>query len=95
METFKREYGSEFDNYHDAITDINFAKATTKLVPGRRMKVKVFQMNTPIRVSSESCHRFLKSQKAILVGAQGLTLAYEQGKDKLPKGKWHVSFDEK
>jgi len=34
-------------------------------------------------------------RKAVLVGAQGASLAYEQGKDKLPFDRWSVSFDEK
>ncbi|MCC7004879.1 hypothetical protein IT397_03110 [Candidatus Nomurabacteria bacterium] len=90
---FKKAHEKEFYYYNGDITDKNYAKATTKLVPGRKFKVKVFQITK--RVSSEDCLAFLKSQKAVLVGAQGATLAYEQGKDKLPMSRWSVSFDEK
>jgi hypothetical protein len=37
---------------------------------------------------------FLQKQNCILTGGQGATLAYDLAKDKLPKGKWTVSFDE-
>jgi len=38
---------------------------------------------------------FLASQRAILVGAQGLSLARQLKKKEFPVGKWTVSFDEK
>ena len=91
--TFREAHGKEFYYYDDAITDANYAKVTTKLIPERKLKVKIFQITT--RVSSEDCLGFLRGQKAILLGAQGASLAYEQGKNQLPKGRWHVSFDEK
>lgn len=92
--THQSEEKKEFHYYSDAITDANFAaKATTKLAPGREFTVKVFGITE--RVSSEDCLAKLRSEKAVLVGAQGASLAYEQGKDELPKGKWSISFDEK
>ena len=93
LSTFRKAHGKEFYFYNDAITDVNYAKVTTKLIPERKLKVKIFQITT--RVSSEDCLGFLRGQKAILLGAQGASLAYEQGKNQLPKGRWHVSFDEK
>jgi hypothetical protein len=38
---------------------------------------------------------FLKSQNALLVGAQGASIIWEQKKDQLLKGYWYCSFDEK
>jgi hypothetical protein len=38
---------------------------------------------------------FLKRQRAILVGGQGLTLAQDLKKEEFPVSKWTVSFDEK
>ncbi len=93
LTTFEEAQGKEFSFYHEAITDPNFTKVTTKLIPGRKFMVKVFQIKKT--VSSEDCLAFLKNQQAVLVGAQGATLAYEQGKDKLPIGRWSISFDEK
>lgn len=93
LDLFKVEHREEFYSYNDALTDANFAKATTKLEPGRKFKVKVFQVKE--RVTSEECMAHLRSQKATLVGAQGASLAYEQKKDELPVGCWSVSFDEK
>ena len=93
LDSFSKEHRKDFYYYNDAITDRNFAKATTKLEPGRKLKVKVFQIKE--RVTSEDCMAHLRSQKAVLVGAQGASLAYEQGKDQLPVSRWSISFDEK
>lgn len=93
LDTFYTEQRSEFLYYNEALTDANFARATTQLVPGQRFEVKIFQIKGV--VSSEDCLAHLRSQKAVLVGAQGASLAYEQGKEQLPIGRWSVSFDEK
>lgn len=93
LDSFRKAHESEFYYYNPAITDKNYSKATTKLVPGRKFQVKVFQITKT--VSSDDCMAHLRSQKAVLVGAQGASLAYEQEKDQLLKGRWHVSFDEK
>ncbi len=91
--TFWREHGEEFDCYNPSITDENYSGATNKLVPGRGFRVKVFQIRGV--VSSDDCLAHLRSQKAVLVGAQGASLAYEQGKNMLPVNRWSVSFDDK
>ena len=90
---FSDEHYREFNYYNDAITDMNYSEATTKLVADRKFKVKVFQIKKT--VTSVDCLQFLKSKKAVLVGAQGASLAYEQGKNQLPLNRWSVSFDEK
>ena len=93
LDTFAKEHRKEFYGYNDSITDKNFSKVTTKLVAGRKFKVKVIQIKTT--VSSEDCLAHLRSRKAVLVGAQGSSLAYELAKDKLPVSRWSISFDEK
>jgi hypothetical protein len=93
LDTFREVHEEEFYSYNDNIMDANFSEATVKLEPGRKLTVKVFQITE--QVTSEKCLAFLKSQKAVLTGAQGASLVYEQAKNKLPKGKWHVSFDKK
>jgi hypothetical protein len=93
LDSFFKENKKKFYYYNNAITDKNFAKATTKLEPGRKFKVKVFQINNIITLTD--CTDFLKSQNAVLTGAQGASLVYEQKKEELVKGKWAISFDEK
>lgn len=94
LDMFRDRHSREFDNYNPAITDANYAaKATIKLAPGRRLKCRVFWINEA--VSSDDCLGFLRNQKAILTGAQGASLAYEQGKDRLPKSRYYVSFDDR
>lgn|GEM_PF-1808140 len=79
--------------YYDALTSKNFSNATNKLEPGKTYTVKIFPILT--NVDSDSCVNFLRKQNAILVGGQGVTLVCDLTKDKLPKGKFTVSFDEK
>lgn len=93
LRDFRSKHYQEFYYYNGDITDSNFANVSTKLAPGKQLTVKVFGIKE--LVSSEDCLTFLKGQGSLLVGAQGLSLVYEQAKDKLPKGRYHVSFDEK
>ncbi len=79
--------------FNDELNSKNFANATTKLVPGKTYRAKLFPILST--VTSEDNLNFLRRQRAILVGGQGLMLAQNQHKDKFPKGKWTVSFDEK
>lgn len=79
---------------HCQNTDLNsknFANATTRLVPGKTYSVKIFPILS--KVTSIDCMTFLQKQNCILTGGQGVTLAYDLAKDKLPKNKWTVSFD--
>lgn len=95
LDTFKAAHEAEFYYYNPDLTDHNFSKATTQLAPGRKFAVKVFGIKSGKSVSSEECLAKIQSENGVLVGAQGASLAYEQGKANLPKGKWHISFDEK
>lgn len=79
--------------YNDELTSNNFANATNKLVPGKTYRVKIFPILEG--VTSEDCMTFLKKQRAILVGGQGVLLANDLKGDEFPIGKWTVSFDEK
>ncbi|MEK7465175.1 MAG: hypothetical protein AAB631_00140 [Patescibacteria group bacterium] len=94
LATFEQKYRKGFYYYNTDITDSHFAKATTQLVPGKTYKVKVFGIKKG-SVTSEDHMNLLRSQNAILVGAQGASLVYQEKKDELPKGKFYVSFDEK
>ena len=92
LASFTKENREEFYHY-DNITDANFAKASNKLIPGKTYEAKIFVITK--RVTSEECLEFLKTQKAILVGAQGISVVWQQAKEQFPKGKYTVSFDEK
>lgn len=93
LHSFGKEHREAFYYYNDNITDSNYAKVTTKLEPGRKLKVKVFQIKET--VTPLDCMAKLRSEKAILVGAQGASLVWEQKKEELPDNRWSVSFDEK
>jgi hypothetical protein len=83
----------KFDFYNEAITDKNFNKATQRLIPGKTYLVKIFGIKQ--RVPSDDCLAFLTAQRAILVGAQGLSLVRQLKKDRFPVDKCTVSFDKK
>ena len=80
-------------HHNDDLTSKNYANATNKLVPGKTYTVKIFPILEG--VTSEDCMTFLKKQRAILVGGQGVLLANDLKGDEFPVGKWTVSFDEK
>ncbi len=79
--------------YNDDLTSKNFANASVKLVPGKTYRVKIFPILEG--VTSEDCTLFLKKQRAILVGGQGVLLANDLKGDEFPIDKWTISFDEK
>ncbi len=90
---FKEEHCGEFGYYDTSLTDTNFAK-TAKLTPGRKFRVKMLAVKSGQVVSSDDCLKVIAAHKGVLTGAQGVTLAYEQGKSYMScKGKWFVSFD--
>jgi hypothetical protein len=93
LDAFAKQNKKKFYGYNSDITDKNFAKATNKLEPGKTFKVKIFPILAT--VSSKDCMAFLKTQRAILVGAQGVSLAWESNKEQFPVGKGTASFDEK
>ncbi|MFA6436718.1 MAG: hypothetical protein WC242_01180 [Candidatus Paceibacterota bacterium] len=92
---FKRMHGSDFVFYNNDITDEHFAGVTTKLIPGKVYTVKLIGITSGSVVSSEDNLAVLRQHRAILVGAQGLSVVYKQAKEKFPKGKWVISLDEK
>lgn len=90
---FKEEHCGEFCYYDPSLTDANFAK-TSKLTPGRKFRVKMIAIKSRQVVSSDDCLRIIAANKGVLTGAQGVILAYEQGKSNMSrKGTWFVSFD--
>jgi hypothetical protein len=95
LTTFGKEHRKEFYYYNDAITDGNFPNPTRVLKPGDKLRVRAYKQIVPGETTSEERMAFLATQKAVLVGAQGASLVYEQKRKQLPKGKWYVSFDEK
>jgi hypothetical protein len=93
MIKFARKHRKEFASYNHNLTDKKYQGATTKLTPGRKFVVKVFRAND-FNITTEECISFLRGQ-TVFVGAQGVTLVYEQHREKLPTKEWSVSFDEK
>lgn len=77
----------------DKLTDKNFSNVTHHLVPGKTYTVKIFVIKED--VTSEECLILLRSQKAVLVGVQGLVFLWKNYSSKLPTEKNMVSLDDK
>ncbi len=80
--------------YNSHLTDHNYMKATGRLIPGKAYGGRIFQIKPGLRATSPECLQLLVRQKAILVGAQGISLVQQLKKDVFPRGKWTISFDE-
>lgn len=92
LNRFWEQHHTEFFLYDHEITDENFPRATAMLTAGRKFFVKMFQPKRA--VTTETCLAFLKTQKAVLVGARGIPLVYEVARDRLPVYRQFISFDE-
>lgn len=93
LATFKKE-GKNFGFLHAGITDEHFRSAT-KLVPGRTFRVDIFGQNGSGMTTSDERMAFLRSRKAVFLGAQGASLVVSEKHEELPRGFSYASFDEK
>ena len=75
LASFFKKLQGRLDFDHERVSDAKFAGATTRLIAGQRLTVKIFKIHEA--VSSEECLAHLRSQKALLVSAQGLSIVYE------------------
>lgn len=106
-EILRRLYGKY--KIGDDVRGYNFKKATTRLVPNKTYKIKLFPINhcnlkdglgfdypdPEIKITGDDCLKFLKEQNAILTGMHGLTLAYYLLGQKLHTTNYLISLDEK
>lgn len=83
----------DFCDFNNAITDENFRSVTHQLIPGKTYKVKIVSIDS--HSTSEELMGVYAREKAIFVGAQGISLARQLKKDEFPVGKWTLSFDKK
>ena len=86
---------SKFYFFNKEITDLNFPKPSRILKPGDKLWVRAFKQTVSSSTTSEERMKFLSKMNAIHTGAQGASLVYQQKRDKLVKGYWYLSFDEK
>lgn len=93
LEKFARANRKKFYYYNSILTDKNFSRNTTKLLPGEMYWVKIFPIHTT--VTSDECLNFLRDQKMKFAGCQGLSLVWSLYRDFLPVDAFTISFDEK
>lgn len=95
LDTFtkKTKILSTTHEFNEDFRSKDFARATTRLTPGKTYKVKIFPILE--EVTTNDCLIFLAKQNAILVSGQGITLLQTEMPEKFPVGKYTVSFDQK
>jgi len=87
LDSFREKHGDEFVVFDANITDSNFLDTSFVLVPGLSYEVKLFRLRDNARmVTMEHALAFLESQSAVLVGAQGIALIWEQCTSDFLKG---------
>jgi hypothetical protein len=94
LAVFGKQNRKKFYGYNNALTDANFANPSRVLKPGDRLGVRAFRQIVP-STSSEERLALLVTQNAVLTGAQGASLVWEQKRELLPRGKWYLSMDHK
>ncbi|MBP9749201.1 MAG: hypothetical protein KBD21_00465 [Candidatus Pacebacteria bacterium] len=95
LATFGEKNSDKFWYFNDEITDEHFACPSRILKPGDRLWVRAIEQVVSGVTVAEERMAFLAMQKASHTGAQGASLVFEQKRNRLPKGKWYASFDEK
>lgn len=95
LDIFMEKNRKKFYGVNDNITDANFSNPSRILKPGDKLWVRAFKQVVSGTTTSEERMAFLVTQNAILTGAQGASLVFEQKRDQLHKGFWYASFDEK
>lgn len=93
---FQKKNRKKFYYWNNDINDENFANPSRILKSADRLHVRIFRQNVGGTTTSEERLAFLKSLPgAVLVGAQGAALVFDQKSAELPRGYWYLSFDEK
>jgi hypothetical protein len=91
LDWFSTTYRDSFHFYSTRINEKNFPGAIIGFESGQKILVRVFRLKKP--VSTNGCLVFLRNHGAILTGAQGATLVWEQKREQVPKGFCYLSFD--
>ena len=97
LKNFRKKHLQGFSVFDPTITDFRYRKVTTKLAPGQNFRVQAWKQIVS-KTTSEERLEFLASINAALVGAQGLTLVFEQKRERLLRNKdywkyYYTSFD--
>lgn len=82
--------------YHEGnkLCDLDFPNPTRIMKPGDKFNIRVFNQVSKGLTSSKERLTFLTTQKAVYLGAQGISLVFDQMRDELQRGLWYISFDE-
>jgi len=88
---FRQQHRRRFSYFNDEITDKKLGSVSHQLTPGQTYSIDLCRITRT--VSSPECLDFLKARQAMLVGAQGLSVAWQRNRQEFPRGKWLVSFD--
>ncbi len=99
IRSFRDKHEKNLEHFSVAVSDINYARATTQLVPGQKFSVQIYGIECGKWVSSPACIEKIQKVNGVLLGAQGLSLVFDQlvfgqaGNVLMPDCT-HLSFDE-
>jgi hypothetical protein len=94
LKNFAKKYKKDFLGYNDNITDQKeYSNPSYDLIPGKRYKVIIWGINKGMIATYLECLQLLSDNNVLLTGAPGISLVFQQAKDKLPIGKWTFSYD--
>lgn len=93
IDKFIKQALSNAYEYDVNFNSLNFSQASSKLMPGKIYRCTFYKIDKP--VSNEKCLSFLHSQKAMLVGGQGLALICQLKPNKFPDDRFVISLDHK
>lgn len=79
--------------YDINFNSLNFSQASHRLISGEVYRCTFYKIDKP--VSNEKCLSFLQSQKALLVGGQGLALICQLNPKRFPDDRFVISLDHK
>lgn len=99
IDRFYLNHNREFRSFDD-FCDYYFTNPSTVLTARRRFRVKMLEVKPNITIPSDLVLRIIAKNGGVLVGAQGLVLAYLQGKMHLSRkgneeARGYFSFDKK
>jgi hypothetical protein len=93
IDEYYKNYKNDYDQGWTKMQSKDYAKASNKLVPGKKYRIAFYPVIFPYKSYSRESLAFLNKQNALLVNAQGLTLVCQQAKEIIPKDVVIYSLD--
>ena len=94
LNLFMKKNQKKFNFFDNRITDEKFPNPTKILKPGEKFYVQAFRSVKFGTTSCSECITFINIQKAVYLGARGISLVFEQKRNLLEIGYSYHSLEE-